>query len=384
MEKKSQYKVLHLTTIPMSLYFLENQLKFLKQNDFEVHVLSSPGILLDNFCISEEVVKHEVEIQRNISILKDLIALLKITRIILKYKFDIIHTHTPKASLLGIIAGKIAGVKIRIYHLHGLPFVTNEGIKKKILYYAEKLTCMLATKVYAVSPSLRKYVIEKNIVSERKIKVIRNGSINGLDSIEKFNPQKYDVNEVKRELNISKEDFLMGYIGRITKDKGIVELITAWEKINILNPKVKLLLVGPIEKNNQLPKEIIHEILHNKDIIFTGFVKLTAPYYMVMDVCVFPTYREGFGMTAIEAMAMEVPVIASEVIGCVDTVNDEKNGFLIPAKSPESIIEKVNYYLENRKLINKHGRYGRNFVKVHYEQYPIWKELVRDYTSYLK
>lgn len=377
------HKVLHMTTVPDFLPFLEKQLAFFKQNGFDVHILSSPGKQLDDFARAEEITKHEVHMEREISVVKDIRSLWKVWLLLRKHRFDIIHAHTPKAGLLGMVAAAFARVDVRIYHLHGLTFPTRTGIKKRILYLAEKLSCCLSTRTYAVSESLKAFVIDQKIISSDKIRLIQNGSINGLDWRNQFNRSSYETSKMANSFGITESDFVIGFVGRVVKDKGVVELIEAYKQLHEHHIQVKLLIVGDIYKHHGLPKETVEEIQFNDEIIYVGAVDNAAPFYNLMDVLVFPTYGEGFGLVAIEAMAMGIPVVASQVLGCVDTVEDGKSGFLVPVRNVGSIVEKVEYYIQNHTERLTHGEYGRRVVSSKYDQQLIWNELVDDYRVFV-
>lgn len=382
--KEGSHKILHMATVPEFLFFLEKQLDFMKKNGFDVHVLSSPGKDFDEFVEMEGVIPYEVEMERDISVWKDIRSLWKIWRVLRKYRFDIVHVHTPKAGLLGMIAATLAGVKVRIYHMHGLTYTTRTGLNRKILYFSEKLTCLLSHKTYAVSSSLLKYVVDDGIIPKQKIRLIQNGSINGLDCDTRFNRTRYPDSKLHNTYGINENDFVLGFVGRIVRDKGIVELVEAYRALKKSYDHVKMLVVGQLENVDSLPKDVWREIEEDDCIIYVGSVDNPAPYYSLMDVLVLPTYREGFGLVAIEAMAMGVPVIASRVLGCVDTIEHGKNGFLVPAQNVEQIVEKVQFYMENNEDRDRHGDYGRSMVKQKYDQSAIWKDQLRDYQLLVK
>ncbi|MFD1020250.1 glycosyltransferase family 4 protein [Thalassobacillus hwangdonensis] len=374
-------KVLHMTTVPISLYFLENQLKFLQKSGFEVHVLSSPGEALTDVVGKENVIGHEVWIEREISIVQDLKSLWRVFRIIRNERFDIVHVHTPKAALIGMLAAKAAGVKVRIYHVHGLPYMTKVGAKRMLLQTIEKLTCSLASRVYTVSHSLRDFICENKLVNTEKASTIHNGSINGLDTTIKFNPASYSLS--RHDLKLKESDRVLGFVGRIVRDKGIVELLEAWRVLKNRQEDLKLVIAGKMEEPS-LTDSAYKEIENDPDILYVGECDNVAPYYSLMDVLVFPTYREGFGLVAIEAMAMGVPVIASNVLGCVDTIEDGKNGFLIEPRSVTGIVEKVAYYLDHPEIRTAHGASGQHLVRMKYDQHTIWNALLEDYKFFIQ
>ena len=382
--KDRKVRLLHVTTVPMSLMFLKGQLNFYMENGFEVHVISSPGEFLDEFCNEEGVVKHEIKMERDISIINDIKSLLKMIKVIKRNNFDIVHTHTPKASLLGVLSAFICGVKVRIYHMHGLVYITKKGLKRKLLYLMEKITTFFATTIYAVSPSLKELVVKEKLTYKGKIHTINKGSINGIDCINHFNPALYNLKQYKEELSLTDDDFIIGFVGRVVKEKGFLELYYAWRKLFNKNINIKLLIVGDLEGASELPKEVLSDIESNSNIEYVGFQKNPAPFYKLMNILVFPTYREGFGLVAIESLAMETPVIASNVVGCVDTIENGVTGFLIPPHSIKDIVQKVEFYYNNRSVLKNHGQMGRKKVMNDYPRKEIWESMLQEYNEKLK
>lgn len=374
--------IVHITTIPESLYvFFDGQFMYLQNSGFNVIAISSPGKWLDTFSKREQVQVFGLELTRKITPFKDILTIYRLCRLLHRLKPDIVHAHTPKGGLLGTVAAWLVRVPIRIYQIHGLPFMTASGLKKTILTATEIVACALANRVLCVSNSLMNFVVARNICAPQKIKTLVNGTINGINSKSKFNPDSFSAqqkSDIKAGYNLSPDSLVIGFVGRIVRDKGIIELCTAWKTLRDEFPNVELLLVGPFEKSTYpLPGDIM-EFLQNDDRIHvTGMLLDTVPAYAVMDILVLPTHREGFGLAAIEASAMNIPVVATNIPGCVDAVSDGVTGTLVPPYDTEDLCTALRNYLLSPQLRHAHGTAGRKRALTEFSQEKMW-EAVRD------
>lgn len=375
--------ILHITTVPQSLYgFFDGQFRYMRAKGYNIHAASSPGEFLKEFSEREEVPVYEVKMAREINLFADLISLTKLIFLFQRLNPAIVHAHTPKAGLLGMLAAFILRVPVRVYHIHGLPIMTAQGVKRKILIFTEWLSCLLASKVYTVSRSLRSFVTQQQLCRPEKISTLEHGSINGLDAQRKFNPNSYScqcISQLRSNFNLSDAEFVFGFVGRLTRDKGIAEICKAWRRIEKEHRNVHLLMVGPLEENHGLQKDCIEYLNLNPRIHLVGRILEIAPVYKLIDALVFPTYREGFGLAAIEASAMKVPVIATRIPGCVDAVVENVTGILIPPADAEALYQAMMVYCGDSQLRGRHGRAGRERVLKLFRQEPIWKALCRDY-----
>src|SRR5690625_2965848 len=234
-----------MITTPRSIKLMEGQLSYLDKSGYNVTVVSSPGLKLNEAVEKEGVNIKAIEMERDISLLKDFVSLVKITLYFLKLKPDICNAGTPKAGLLGMIGAWLTRVPNKIYTIRGLPFETSKGFKKKILILKEKIACFFADKVICISPSLKKKVIELNITNKEKIHVFGKGSSNGLQ-LDKFQNSielRKKVKEIKTEYNFDEYNFIFGYVGRINSSKGINELVIAFESLQERYKKIALLLI---------------------------------------------------------------------------------------------------------------------------------------------
>lgn len=370
-------KIFLVTTVPMSFVFFKGQLLLLREA-FDVTLISSPEEELLQTANFNQVNSHGIEMKREISVLNDFISLLKLMFYFIKNKPDIVHGNTPKGSLLAMIASWFCGVPTRIYYVHGLRYQGANGIKKKILMAMERMSCFFATHIIAVSQGV-KQVLHDDKITHKKIDVIWNGSVNGID-LDYFNAAHPDVKNIRTEYGINETDFVFGFVGRLTGDKGINELIQAFSKINQNHTATKLLLVGGYENNlDPLKQETLEIIKNNSNIIQAGVQKDVRSFFNAMDVFVFPSYREGFGIVLMEAAAMNIPAISSNIIGCNEIIVDNQNGFLIPVKDEKSLLAKMEYAVNNPSAIKLMSNVTRELISKKFEQKQLWQKTIEYY-----
>jgi glycosyltransferase involved in cell wall biosynthesis len=379
--------LVHITTVPRSLDFLSGQFRYFSKKGFTIQAISSSGEMLQKYEQTESIQVHAVEMARRITPFRDLVALWRLYRILRSIRPEIVHTHTPKASLLGGLAAWMANVPVRIHTLHGLPMMTATGLKRTILRWSEILSCWCVHQVLSVSRSVMNVAIQERMCSPTKIKVLMNGSSNGIDAFRKFNPKNYNFlfrAKFRTKLKIPISSNVLGFVGRIVRDKGMIELAQAWLKLREEYPNLHLLLIGPFEPQDPLPKDV--ETLFQSDprIHLTGRVTNTAPYYAAIDVLVFPTYREGLPGVPLEASAMNLPVVATRIPGCVNAIKDGETGILVPVHDTEALTDAVRQYLSSPSLRRMHGHAGRKFVISHFQTELIWQALYKEYTNLLQ
>ena len=377
-------KLHRIVTIPESLAtLLKGQPRFMQQY-YDVTIISSGKELLKKIGETEGVKYYPVELTRQMTPIKDLKALWRLFRYFRKEKPDIVHTHTPKAGLIGMIAAYLSRVPHRLHTVAGLPLLETSGLKRKILNFVEKVTCFCATKIYPNSFHLQRIIIENGFCPKNKLKVIANGSSNGIDTVHfsSVKISKQQRNYLKTELSISENDTVFCFVGRLVNDKGINELVTSFSQLSTFNPQlsVKLLLVGPFERElDPLQPETEKEIHNNPNIIYVGFQADVRPYLAISDIFVFPSYREGFPNAVMQAGAMELPCIVTDINGCNEIIEDGVNGLIIPTKNKEQLKEKMQLLQENSDLRNQLKKNARSIITSRYEQKTVWEALLEEY-----
>jgi glycosyltransferase involved in cell wall biosynthesis len=334
------------------------------------------------YCIDEGCEHLILNIEREISLFKDIKTLFQIIKIFKSVKPDIINLGTPKVSFLGMIAGWLLSIKVRIYTCRGFRFESEKGIKFKILVFMEKITARLSTKIICISNSLKDLGVKSKIFNESKAKVILKGSSNGID-LSLFDPNsEVIVNEasiLKNNLKL-KDKFVFLFVGRIYDRKGIVELFTAFDKLNKMFEDTVLVLVGPYEKNQIADKGIISKIDAHQSVYQIGRVdQLEVPLYMgLADVFVLPCWGEGFGNVLIQAAAMGVPVVSTKATGTMDAVCDRYNGILVSPKKSDELFEVLLELYQNAEQRKELGNNGIEWAK-NFERETIWLELNKIY-----
>lgn len=375
-------KIIRITTVPISLkILLKGQLKYMSQF-FEVVGVSSAGEDLEIVKVREGIRVEALEMSRQITPLQDFISLIKMIRFLQKEKPQIFHSHTPKAGIIGMLAAKIVGVPIRIHTVAGLPLMEAKGVKRKILNFVEKLTYQSATHVFPNSKGLYDFILEEKLCPASKLKIIGKGSSNGIDT-EYFSPANIPTTEIarlKKELGIQEDDFVFVFVGRLVKDKGINELVAAFSQSEIRNLKSKLLLVGPLEPDlDPLLPETLAEIESNPQIISVGFQSDVRPYFSISDALVFPSYREGFPNVVMQAGAMGLPAIVTNINGCNEIIEDSKNGYLIPVKNTEALKKAMLEFLQKDEKYGEMKSQARMMIQSRFEQKVYWEALREEY-----
>jgi glycosyltransferase involved in cell wall biosynthesis len=379
----SPIRLVHVTTAPVFFGFLTGQIGYMKSRDVAVHALSSPGEYLETFGAREQIPVHSVDMPRRITPLRDMVALVRIWRCLRRIRPDLIHAHTPKGGLLGILGAWLARVPVRIYHVHGLPFLTATGYKRLLLRWSERISCLFAHQVLCVSHSIREVAIRERLCAPAKIKVLREGSINGIDAEEKFRPARDGDRarkSVREEYGIGEDALVIGFIGRMVRDKGLSELVHAWKLLREEYPGAHLLVVGPYEPQDPIPADVNAALIQDPRVYLVGLEWNTRPLYAAMDVFVLPTYREGFPIVPLEAAAMELPVVATSVPGCVDAVRHGVTGTLVPPYDAEALATAIRAYLDDPALRRRHGEAARRRVLRDFRPGDMWEAVYEEYT----
>jgi len=386
-QRQKPLRLVHITTVPVSLWaFLRGQVKFMRARGLDVQAISSPGKYLDMFAQRESVSVYAVEMPRRITPHRDIVTVLRIWATLRRIKPQIVHAHTPKGGLLGMIAAYLARAPIRVYHMRGLPFMTATGTRRRILIGSERVSCMLAHRVLCVSSAIRDVAIAERVCNPAKITVLLGGSGNGVDANGLYDPDQPGPSglEVRAEASIPAGAFVVGFVGRVVRDKGIVELTEAWTTLRDRFPTLHLLIVGPFEPQDPVPGHVT-QVLHNDPRVhLVGEVGNASRYYRAMDLVALPTYREGFPNVPLEAASMRLPVVATRVPGCIDAVVDGVTGTLVPPYNAGALADAIAAYLLDPTLRQRHGQAGRERVLREFRQEDIWAAIYEEYAHLLR
>ena len=375
-------KLVRITTIPLSLEkLLEGQLTFMNEH-YEVIAISAEKKRLDKYGSDNKVRTFWVEMTRAITPLEDIKALLRLYRFFKREKPLIVHTHTPKAGIVGMLAAKLARVPIRLHTVAGLPLIETKGNKRKILDLVEAFAYRLATRVYPNSFELKKIIINLGYAKSGKLKVLGKGSSNGIDT-GYFDPSQFPQEEnfkLKSELGIPQEDFTFIFVGRLVSEKGINELVLSFTELQKSKPDISLLLVGPFEKElDPLAPEVFQNIKSHPKIFTTGYQQDVRAYFSISDVLTFPSYREGFPNVVMQANAMGIPAIVSDINGCNEIIEEGINGMIIPVKDRSALLNSMTVVIENNVLRSKLAQNARKLIQMNYERRLFWGILLKEY-----
>jgi glycosyltransferase involved in cell wall biosynthesis len=381
----SKPTLIRITTVPLSLEkLLSGQLHFMS-SFYNVIAVSSDKERLERYGESEKVAVFPLEMTRQITPIQDVLAVFKLYFFLKKTKPFIVHTHTPKAGIVGMLASKLARVPHRLHTVAGMPLLEQAGFKRIVLNFVEKLTYSCATKVYPNSFKLKDIIIENKYCPSTKLKVLANGSSNGIDT-SYFDATHFSEDQkgsLKQGLGIKSSDFVFIFVGRIVSDKGINELISAFSEIQESKTDIKLLLVGPYEPElDPLKEETLIQINANKSIFSVGYQDEVRPYFAISDCLVFPSYREGFPNVVMQAGAMGLPSIVSDINGCNEIIEDRKNGYIIPVRDKEAVKETLIRILENQEEYSKMQHNAREMIVSRFDQKVMWESILQEYRNF--
>ncbi|AWW29132.1 glycosyltransferase family 1 protein [Echinicola strongylocentroti] len=345
-------KLIRITTVPLSLkLLLSGQMKYMKTAGWDVQMVSADGKEVNEVIAKEGCEHQSIPFTRQITPLQDLVCLWKLYQFLKSEQPDIVHTHTPKAGLLGMLAAKLAGVKTRIHTVAGLPYVVTKDNKRKMLENAERWTFKYATHVWPNSLSLKSFIEKEQLARPEKLEVLGNGSSNGVDLV-RFSRENLKENHlVAATMRVmpGENDFIILAVGRLVKDKGIQELVEAFLKSRIVN-KSKLVLLGDYEQHlDPVDEDVIRKIEDHPRIVQVSWSDHVEHYLAISDVLVHASHREGFPNVILEAGAMQVPVICSDIPGNTDIVRNKKTGLVFPVKSVSVLKDALEFAYVKRE-----------------------------------
>jgi glycosyltransferase involved in cell wall biosynthesis len=377
-------KLIRITTVPLSLEkLLENQPHFFSSY-FDITLVSSDENSLSRIASEQGVKCFPLDMTRKITPLQDLRCLVQLVRFFRKEQPHFVHSHTPKAGIIGMLAAYIARVPVRMHTVAGMPLMEATGFKRRILNLVERITYFCATRVYPNSKGLQDFIIQSTFCKATKLKVLGSGSSNGIDT-SYFDPDQVSENQketLKKELHIKSTDYVYCFVGRLVKDKGIDELIQAFAAISDKNKAAKLILVGHTEADlDPLLPETLRSLEFNENIIEVGFQNDVRPYLSIAHVFTFPSYREGFPNVVLQANAMGIPCIVSDINGCNEIISSGDNGLIIPSKNSSILQEKMELISTDPNQIKLNKTEIRAFIKTKFERKVFWQLLLDGYKA---
>jgi glycosyltransferase involved in cell wall biosynthesis len=381
-------KICCVSHVPFHLVsHLKAQVEYLRDLGMNVVLVSSAGPELSKIKLGFGLSHEAVEIPRLLKPWKDLMALIRLTNIFFKHKFDIVHSTTPKAGLLSSIAAFLAQVPVRLHTWTGQQWIMLHGPLRWFCRFADKLIGNLNIRCYADSKSQRQFLVDERIIVSNKIGVIGYGSLAGVD-LNRFDPGRWLLSEkqqLRQELSISPDSRVIIFVGRITRDKGVLELIAVFHELLRLDYDADLLLVGPFDQEcggkssidfiDKDPSQRIH---------YLGYIEHPERYLSIADIFCLPSYREGFGTTVIEAAAMGIPTVGTHINGLVDAVVDNETGILVPPYNEEALLEAIKKLLNNPSLLHQMGKAARQRCIQLFDANVVNKKLAEEYIRILK
>lgn len=381
-------KLIRITTVPLALRFLlPGQMKFMSENGFDVLMISSDGEELSSVIEAEQCRHIIVPMTRKITVFQDIKCLFQLIKIFRKEKPDIVHSHTPKAGLLGMLAAWLTGVRVRIHTVAGIPLMTKSGIIFQILKITEKVTYAAATNIWPNGNSLYQYILQHRLTSNKKLKVISKGSSNGID-LKRFNEASLDklkLDEIKSSINYDDKYFYLLFMGRLVFDKGIVELVNVFKKLSNKYPYRRLLLVGKYEKDlDPLPDETVNEIETNNSIIKIDWTQRGEYYLHLANCFIFPSHREGFPNVLLQAGAMHLPVICSKIAGNIDLIEHDTSGLVFNREDEIQLYALIDFAINHSEKMQSMADNLQQIIYTNYKQEELWKNLLDQYQLLLK
>lgn len=385
--RRHQTGLMFVMNSSLAVGFLQGQAQYFQREGFDVSICCPPRREEEwEVPLPESIRMIEVPMEREMAPLKDFGSLWRLWRLIRSRRPVITNVGTPKAGLLGGLAAWLNRVPCRVYTLHGLRFETSKGLRRTVLLWCERLACNLAHRVICVSQSVRDKAFAAGLAPKERLLVLGSGSCNGVDASH-YAPSPKTLRqaaEVRRELGIPLKAPVVLFVGRLTRDKGVPELMEAVSGLFPRFPELRLLLVGCFEGGDPLPPEVRKFLELNSQMVYAGSVQDTAPYYAAADVMVLPSHREGLPTVVLEAQAAGTPVIGASATGIVDVISDGKTGLLIPVGDVDALRESIAKIISDDALANKLRLAGLEQVHRKFQQEPIWESLGQMYSQILR
>lgn len=372
-------KICFISTIPSTLrtFVLKTAIYLHENTDWDISFICSED---EEFAseLPEFIHYFPVPMERGISI-SGIKSMMQMKKIFVKEKFDLIQYSTPNASLYAALAGKLAGIPVRLYCQWGMVYVGFEVIKRQVFKAIEKIVCKLSTWIEPDSVSNLNFAHEENLYPQTKGSVIWNGSACGIN-LEKFDiSQKIKYRkDIREKYNFPEDSFVYGFVGRITKDKGINELLAAFKQIYESNSNVYLMMVGTTEKDDTVDESLFLWSKKCEHVIYTGFTDIVEQYLSAMDTYILPSYREGFGMGVVEAEAMGVPVIVTSIPGPVDAMKENETGIVVKKGSIKELLRAMKKLYEDKHIRKEYSSNAYDFAINNFEQKKLFGKILLD------
>ena len=372
-------KICFISTIPSTLrtFVLKTAIYLHENTDWDISFICSED---EEFAseLPEFIHYFPVPMERGISI-SGIKSMMQMKKIFVKEKFDLIQYSTTNASLYAALAGKLAGIPVRLYCQWGMVYVGFEGIKRQVFKAIEKIVCKLSTWIEPDSVSNLNFAHEENLYPQTKGSVIWNGSACGIN-LEKFDiSQKIKYRkDIREKYNFPEDSFVYGFVGRITKDKGINELLAAFKQIYESNSNVYLMMVGTTEKDDTVDESLFLWSKKCEHVIYTGFTDIVEQYLSAMDTYILPSYREGFGMGVVEAEAMGVPVIVTSIPGPVDAMKENETGIVVKKGSIKELLRAMKKLYEDKHIRKEYSSNAYDFAINNFEQKKLFGKILLD------
>lgn len=380
-------RLVYIATHPITAFrLMDGQLGFMRQRGYDVTVITAPGALLERAAVREGVRCVAVPMTREVSPLADALSLARLTKVLVELKPDIVNAGTPKAGLLGVMAARLARVPVVVYLLRGLRFEGATGARRLVLAACEHVAGGLSHRVFANGASLRDRFTALGCAPPEKIWVPCSGSSNGVDA-QRFAPSgdsSARARALRRELGLPPDAIVVGFVGRLTRDKGIAELFEAFQRVSRVEPHLRLLLVGDHDRTDPLSGQLARELEQDTRVHKTGFVDEPRDYYHLMDFLAFPSLREGFPNVPLEAAAAGLPVVAFKAIGTVDAVVDGVTGRLVSVGDVAALADALLDWAQNPALRAAQGRAGQARVQAEFRREHVWQAIHEEYQRLLQ
>lgn len=372
-------KLIRMTAHSQTLWLLKGQIGFLA-NEMDIILVAKDTGNLKSLAESEGVQFRDIDMRRQISIIADLKSLFSLYSFFRHEKPDIVHANTPKGALLGMTAAWLARVPHRIYNVNGLRFETATGNFRRLLILMEKIACLCANKIIPQSNGVAE-VVRREHITKKPLKVILNGSGNGVD-IEHFNPNNPELNACAEKVKGEWQGLTFVFVGRLVGDKGVNELVEAFDKLSLEYKDARLILVGPEEeKLDPLKPETLDIIKKSRRILAVGRQTDVRPFLLASDIFILPSYREGFPNVVLEASAMGLPCVVTEVNGATDAIHDGINGLIIPKRNKEALYKAMKRLYADNDLRKQMASSARPLVAARFNRPDVWRATLEMYKS---